>query len=203
MIASCDVDSLLPFIRHKLAEDYRLNTTHPTDLPGRKAAVLVPFCCRDGKLQVIFTRRTELVLDHKGQVAFPGGAMEPEDADTTVTALRECFEEIGIPPEEVDILGKMKDYWTISNFVISPVIGLTKWRDHFETSPNEVSRVFSVPVDFLTDVKNIEVERRTLPNGMDLKLFYYAKYDGEIVWGITARIAVRLMKALDWLPRDL
>jgi len=203
MMPDCQLEELKSFIRARLDEDFRLNITHPTNLTGRKAAVLVPFCCRDNKLHIIFTRRTELVLDHKGQVAFPGGAVEPEDVDSTQTALRECFEEIGVRPEEVEVLGRMKDYMTISDFVISPVIGFTEWKENYLTSPNEVSRVFSVPVDFLTDVRNISVERRTLPNGVNTKLFLYEKYDGEIVWGITGRIAVRLMKALGWLPADL
>ena len=109
-------------------------------------------CCtgsvllQDNKLHIIFTRRTELVLDHKGQVAFPGGAVEP-DVDSTQTAKR-MLRRIGVKPEEVEVLGRMKDYMTISDFVISPVIGFTQWKEKYLTSPNEVNRVFSLPVDF-------------------------------------------------------
>ena len=105
-------------IRTKLAEirPPERDLSHGVSL--RAAAVLVPLACDQGDLHLLFTRRTDLVHDHKGQVAFPGGAVEPQDSSVEDTALRETYEEIGIPPEEICVLGYLPAFPTITGFLI-------------------------------------------------------------------------------------
>ncbi len=161
----------------------------------RPAAVLVPLLLMEDQWHLLFTRRTETVNSHKGQVSFPGGAGDPGDVSPEETALREAFEEIGLRPEDVRVYGRLASRPTVSSFMVTPVVGRVRWPNVFQVSPHEVSRVFTIPLDWLADPVNWEERPRTVP-GFSGTVIYYQTYDGEILWGATARITLDLLRTL-------
>ncbi len=171
---------------------------HLTPINGlRKAAVLIPLLCVDDRWHLLFIRRTETVQDHKGQVSFPGGAYEPEDANLAATALRETWEEVGIPPAEINLLGKLPVFTTISSFAITPVVGQIPWPYPLKLEPAEVSRVFTIPVEWLADPAHWSEKPYVRPNGRQEKVIFFDLYDGELLWGITAHITLDFLKLLN------
>ena len=144
---------------------------------GRASAVLVPLFERDGDVYVWLLRRAAGMRQHGGQVAFPGGKHELDDASLLVTALREAEEEIGLDPALLDVLGPLDDTVTVTGFIISPYVAWISGAHVVEANPAEVSRVFAAPLrTFLAPAP------RFLP-----RLAYLV--DGELVWGATAAIA--------------
>lgn len=166
----------------------------------RRAAVLIPLVWKDEEWQVLFTRRTEMVQSHKGQVSFPGGAVEPGDRTLEDTARRETHEEIGLAPDEIRIVGRLNDYPTISDFLITPIVGLIPWPVSFHLSAEEVQRVFFVPLHWLADPTHFEERPYLRQNGKVEPVIYYQLYDGEMVWGVTGRITVNFLTILGMLP---
>ena len=165
----------------------------------RKAAVLVPLLKSDGQWRILLTRRAEGLASHKGQVAFPGGASEPGDTSLAATALREAHEEIGLQPRDAQVLGTMIERPTISRFMVTPVVALIPWPYPYKIAPEEVSRVFTIPLDWLAVTGNYEYRPRTSPDGFYERVLYYQLYDGETLWGTSARIALDLLRALKLL----
>jgi 8-oxo-dGTP pyrophosphatase MutT (NUDIX family) len=159
------------------------------------AAVLIPLLYRDGEWWVLVTRRTRHVEHHKGQISFPGGACDPEDASLEATALREAHEEIGIPPEVVEILGVLDDLPTITDFVVTPVVGVIPHPFPYLLNECEVAAVVEVPLSFLREPGNLRVERREYKGQIHDVLFW--EYGVHVIWGATARI---LKSFLDLLP---
>ena len=115
------------------------------------AAVLVPLVVRDAGLQLLLTRRTEHLRDHAGQISFPGGRVEASDADSEATALREAEEEIGLPHAQVEVIGRLPLYTTITAFVVTPVVALVRPGFEIRLDAFEVAEAFEVPLDFLMD----------------------------------------------------
>jgi 8-oxo-dGTP pyrophosphatase MutT (NUDIX family) len=183
-------------IRTRLAEINSPQRNLPPRVSLRTAAVLVPLACDQGVLHLLFTRRTDLVHDHKGQVAFPGGAVDPQDASVEDTALRETYEEIGIPPEEICVLGRLPPFPTITGFLICPVVGMIPWPYDLHLSKQEVSRVFTVPFQWLVDPVNRVEKEMIMPDGRVEKVIFFNNYDGEKVWGATARIALFFLRSI-------
>ncbi len=165
----------------------------------RRAAVLIPLAWKGGEWQVLFTRRTEKVQSHKGQVSYPGGAVEPLDRSLEDAACRETYEEIGLAPDQIRIVGRLHDYPTISDFVITPIVGLIPWPVSFQVSAEEVQRVFFVPLHWLADPTHFEERPYLRQNGKVEPVIYYQHYDGEMVWGVTGRITVNFLKILGML----
>lgn len=178
----------------------------PIQLPGpiqflrgkpRPASVLVPFLETDGGWRILFTRRSNTLVEHSGQVAFPGGSTEPEDASLEETALREAHEEIGLDPKSVHILGRLDSFITITNYVLTPVVARIPWPFPLKLEKTEVERVFTIPLDWLVDPSNHETRPRPLPlPSPDIRVIYFRPYDGETLWGVSAQITINLIEKL-------
>ncbi len=163
----------------------------------RPAAVLVPFFRQDGAWQLLFTRRTETLPEHSGQVAFPGGSVDPGDPSAEAAALREAEEEIGLPPANVRILGKLSQLNTVTNYLITPVIGVIQPLASYRIAVEEVGRVFSIPLPWLANPQNHDIRERQLPPPFPpVPVIYFQVYDGELLWGVTARIMLNLLEVL-------
>lgn len=162
----------------------------------RPASVLIPLLCREGGWHILYTRRTETLTSHKGQVSFPGGAADPGDPSPEMTALREAHEEVGLQAADVKLLGTLGRRPTISQFLVTPVVARIPWPYNFRLSVDEVGRVFTIPLAWLADSSHREERPHTVPGGYYEKVIYYEPYDGEILWGATARITVDLLEVL-------
>ena len=177
--------------------DHRFNPQHPRltrSEPLRDAAVLVPVVDRGPEATVILTKRAERLTNHSGQVAFPGGRIDPDDASPEDAALRETFEEIGLGREHIEIIGRMPDYVSGSGFRIAPVLSVV--RPGFELTINEyeVDAVFEAPLSFLMDPAN---HRRDSRMWNELEWFFYdMPYGGQRIWGVTAGIIRTLYERL-------
>lgn len=157
----------------------------------RRAAVLVPLFETDGEVHVLFTKRSDSVEHHKGQVSFPGGGQDPEDRDLMVTALRETEEEIGLKGTEVKVLGRLDDYVTISKYMVSPFVGIIPYPVEFNVSDFEIDEIFSVPVSTLLDEDNFHMVMETRHGHARPQYFFRA--DPHVIWGITGRILYQLL----------
>ena len=169
--------------------------------PMREAAVLVPLVHAEGRWQLLFIRRASNERDrHSGQVAFPGGAREESDADAAATALREAREEIGLEPRSVVLLGELAPYITISDYRVTPVVGCVAWPAPLRLQTSEVARAFLIPLDWLGRRENLTLRaRRDLDPGSARRhpVIVYEPYDGETLWGATARMTVNFIRAID------
>jgi len=166
----------------------------------RPAAVLIPFLHKEGEWHVLFTLRTDTLPEHSGQVAFPGGRTDPQDSSPISTALREAHEEINLKPDVVEILGNLKRLPTITNYCITPVVGVIPWPYEFSLKKEEVSKIFTIPLKWLSDPNNHEIQQRNLqiPN-KSIPVIYFKQYDGELLWGVSAHITINLLKTLNLL----
>jgi 8-oxo-dGTP pyrophosphatase MutT (NUDIX family) len=162
----------------------------------RQAAILLPLLVEDKQWKLLFIRRSNQVADHKGQVAFPGGAAEPVDNDLVCTALRETQEEIGISSENVEVLGVLEKYATITNFLITPVVGIISWPVPLFLSADEVDRAFTMPLSWLAEPSHHAEKDYVRPNGKVEKVVFFDELEGELLWGITARIVVNFLNKL-------
>jgi 8-oxo-dGTP pyrophosphatase MutT (NUDIX family) len=150
------------------------------------AAVLIPLLLKQGEWHVLVTQRTQDVEHHKGQISFPGGVREPDDANLQATALRETFEEIGVPPEAVEVLGRLDDFETITHFVVTPFVGIIPHPFAYRLEAHEVQAVVEVPFSFLRDPAHLRTEPRENEGRLYEVLFW--EYGPYTIWGATARI---------------
>ena len=164
----------------------------------RQAGVLIPLVRIENHWHLLYIRRAEIQHDrHSGQVAFPGGKHEEQDTDLYATALREAHEEVGIHPHDVSVLGQLSDHHSVSNFRITPVIGLIPWPYPLTLQTNEVSHTFTIPLHWLADSNNYEMRPWQAPNlKQQVKVAHFNEYDGELLWGATARMTLSLLGAL-------
>jgi 8-oxo-dGTP pyrophosphatase MutT (NUDIX family) len=160
----------------------------------KPAGVLIPIIDRGEALSVLLTRRAAHLRYHPGQVAFPGGRMERQDADITATALREAHEEVGIPPENVEIAGCLEPTLTITGYTVTPVVGLIPPTVRLVIDRTEVERAFEVPLAFLLDEANAHRSFREY-QGVRLPVVEF-NFASERIWGATANIVMTLRQTL-------
>jgi len=158
----------------------------------RRAGVLAPLFVRDGALWVMLTKRTESVEKHRGQIAFPGGGEEEDDASLYVTALRETEEEIGVAPSDVRYLGSLSPLTTVTDYYVEPYVGAIPHPYPFRLQESEIAELVEVPIRPLLDPAALET--RTFPERPDPVLFYH--YGETVIWGATARMLKELLDAL-------
>ena len=170
-------------IRQVLSQRKKKTITDEGLIP---AAVLIPIYEKAGEYYLVFTKRTEVVDYHKGQISFPGGARQAGDETLKDAALRESWEEIGLDPQDVEILGELDDEPTyITAFIISPFVAAIPYPYQFRASPKEVEEIIEVPIAALLDKSSLRQEIRLGPERV-LMPFY--DYNGKVIWGATARI---------------
>lgn len=176
-------------------DDYAEITLLP-DTQLRCAAVLVPLVFYEDEWHLLFTRRTDRVESHKGQVSFPGGACDEGETTPEQTALREANEEIGLHPEDVKILGRLNPMITVTSFRVSPIVGVIPWPYAFLVANIEVARVFTMPVSWLANRNNFW---ELLHTDSGRSIIFYLPYEGELLWGATARMTVNFLKTIEIL----
>lgn len=163
------------------------------------AAVLIPLVYIGNEWHILYTRRTDRVESHKGQVSFPGGACDEGETTPEETALREADEEIGINPADVQVLGRLSHLVTISSYRVSPVVGVIPWPYAFKVAGIEVARVFTIPLLWLANRNNYW---EFFMRDSERSLIAYHPFDGELLWGATARMTVNFLRTLDLIQRD-
>lgn len=159
-----------------------------------RAGVLVPLIVSRGGTDLLFTRRTDHVETHKGQISFPGGMIDDRDVDIVQTALRETEEELGIGPSHVEIRGALDDLAVPSGFIITPVVGILGALPPLKPNPKEVAEAFTVPVGFFCDPANGRSELREFQGGRREVWFY--QHGEHNIWGATAMIVRSLLLAM-------
>lgn len=199
-----DLDEMTP---EEISKRLEAHSTKTTDNPyssslsensAKPAAVLIPLFRIRGSWQILFIRRTEIPGDkHSGQVAFPGGACDSIDNNAEEAAIRETHEELGINPNDIIVLGKLNQFLTVTNFIVTPIIGMIPWPYPLQLEPKEVSRVFTIPLAWLNDPSNREIHSRKLPNGKSADVIYFNEYDGESLWGASARFTLTFLNIVN------
>jgi 8-oxo-dGTP pyrophosphatase MutT (NUDIX family) len=165
-------------------------------LPARRtpAAVLVPLVEREGGMTVLLTQRAATLKDHAGQISFPGGRIEPGDADAWHAALREAQEEIGLAPSLVEFAGYLPDHVVISGFRVTPVVGFVKPEYQLRIATAEVHDVFEVPLDFILDTANHKTRQRQI--GELTVDIHDIPYGERNIWGATAGMLMTFRRRL-------
>ena len=164
----------------------------------RSAAVLIPLYVREKALWTLFTKRTDLVEHHKGQISFPGGGKDAADANLWETAVRETEEEIGVPRKVVRILGALPRLVTVTEFEVAPFVGAIPYPITFALQPGEVEEIIEVPLSSLLDPTVVE-ERPVTWKGRDVMTLVY-HYQGHAIWGATARILADFLTVMRGEP---
>lgn len=176
---------------HRLNPDLRHLIVRPN---LRDAAVLIPVVDRGEEANVLLTKRTEKLRSHSGQVAFPGGAIDPTDASPEDAAVRETLEEIGLGFSDIEVVGRMPDYVSGSGYRIAPVLGIVRPDYLLTINEDEVDDAFEVPLSFLMDPANHRRESRVW---QEKERFYFTMPFGErYIWGVTAGIIHTLYERL-------
>ncbi|MBU2976920.1 CoA pyrophosphatase [Alteromonas sp. C1M14] len=154
--------------------------------PTRNAAVLVPLVDYPNGLQVLFTQRAKHLRHHPGEISFPGGGEEHTDRSLVETALRETQEEVGIPSENIEVIGALPPYRTISGYSMTPIVGVVRAGVALTLDKNEVDSAFEVPLSFLIDRRNHLIHHST--NTQTPFPIYFMPWQDKMIWGATAAI---------------
>lgn len=193
-----------------LAERLRAGLAQPVQMPlltgdfdedevaavrWREAAVLVAVTDRE-EPGILLTQRTATLRNHAGQIAFPGGRIDPEDPDPVAAALREAEEEVALPREAVDVVASLDRYRTATGFTVTPVVGVVAPDLPLAPNPHEVAAVFEVPLAFLLDAAN-HAKGHANWRGRE-RHYYEIWFEGWRIWGATAAMLVNLSRRLAW-----
>ena len=160
----------------------------------KPAAFLFPMVAHEAGCSVLLTQRTSHLRHHPGQISFPGGGVEPDDLSPLHTALRETHEEIGLRPEQVDVMGFLPDYCTVTGFCITPVVGIIAPPLKLHPDTEEVAEIFEVPLAFLLDPANHR--EHIMDYAGKQRHFFAIPYQGHNIWGATAGMIISLYRAL-------
>jgi 8-oxo-dGTP pyrophosphatase MutT (NUDIX family) len=178
----CEKD-FIDRIRNTLSSRQRRVIEHP---PFSHAAVLVPLFKKGGDCHLLFTKRSEQVKYHKGEISFPGGVVDEEDLELINTALREAHEEIGLRESDIQVIGVLDDIVTITEFIVTPIVGLFPYPYPFKISEREISELIQVPLSSVLN-GNCLSEREVFRGGQKETVYVY-QYGKHTIWGATARI---------------
>ncbi|MBW2339575.1 MAG: CoA pyrophosphatase [Deltaproteobacteria bacterium] len=178
---------LKTILAHREPNRVEVNADHYT-----QASVLLPLFIKDGRYWLLFMRRTNTVEHHKGEVSFPGGAVDEDDRTLEYTAKREAFEEIGVREEDIEILGQLDDMTTItSHFIVHPFVGVVPFPYAFTLNRREVEHLIEIPLQFFLEYS--EPEPVTMDYGGEVFDTPAFIYEGTVIWGATERILVNFI----------
>jgi len=180
-------------IRSALSKTSSPNSVNSDGLIEAAVAILV--YPKPDSLTIILNKRTDRVEHHKGEISFPGGGRDPEDDSILDTALRETREEMGIAPEDIEIIAQLDQVSTRSGFSITPFVGIIPPDYDFEVSNIEIAEVLEVPIESLLDTENQVEDDRVWGDEIPSKQYSYL-YGSHIIWGATARIITQLLDIL-------
>ncbi|MFN8673112.1 MAG: CoA pyrophosphatase [Candidatus Sericytochromatia bacterium] len=158
------------------------------------ASVLIPLYKKNDKTYILFTKRSNKVKHHKGQISFPGGKFETNDKNLQETSLRETYEEIGVKPEDIEIIGKMPSIITISNFYVTPFVGYFNYPYNFKISTDEIDTLIEAPLEHFFDESIFWIENREVFG--NIKKVYFYSYEGHTIWGATGKILYDLLRVI-------
>lgn len=162
------------------------------------AAVLMPLFTKDGQWYLLFTRRSENLPTHAGQISFPGGMRDPEDSDLLATALRESREEMGIAPDQVTILGRLDDIATITGYCVSSFVGIIPYPYPFRPNREEIAEVIELPLECFLDPAGFRRDASWHRGGQPHPVYFFQCGD-YLVWGATAKIVKQFLElAAGW-----
>ncbi|HTW52451.1 MAG TPA: CoA pyrophosphatase [Stellaceae bacterium] len=183
-------------IRAATRGDHDLNPGEtPPSAALRPAAVLVPLIDRPDDMTVLLTQRTAHLSAHAGQISFPGGRAEEQDADAVATALRETEEEVGLPRTLISVVGRLDTYVTGTGFEITPIVGVVTPDYVLDIDPFEVAEVFEVPLSYILDRRHHNRTERE--SAGRTRVFFVLPYQGRNIWGATAGMLVNLAEVLN------
>jgi 8-oxo-dGTP pyrophosphatase MutT (NUDIX family) len=183
-------------VRAATRGDHDLNPGEtPPSAALRPAAVLVPLIDHPDGMTVLLTQRTAHLSAHAGQIAFPGGRIEDQDADEVAAALRETEEEVGLPRERVAVIGRLDTYVTGTGFEITPIVGIVAPPYALTIDPYEVAEAFEVPLSYILDPRNHNRTERESAGRR--RIFFVLPYQGRNIWGATAGMLVNLAEVLN------
>ena len=171
----------------KPTSDFDLNSSnYKSSGQTKEAGVLLPIIRQFDGIYLVLTKRAAHLSTHPGQISFPGGKRENKDTNIEATALREAQEEIGLKTEVVEVLGRLPAHETVTGFQITPIIGWIETNWTAVADPNEVTEVFQVPLSYITNIKNFQIQGRVW-NGRK-RYYYTVPYGPYYIWGATACI---------------
>jgi 8-oxo-dGTP pyrophosphatase MutT (NUDIX family) len=162
------------------------------------SAVLLPVLIKNGECHILFTKRTQNLNHHRGEISFPGGVRQEEDADALQTALRETREEIGICPADVEVLGMLDDFYSIHNYLITPFVGMIPPDYHYRINSDEIEKIIEVPISHLLDPGIFRVEDWSWKGRTHPVCFY--EYGKDEIWGVTGAILKQFLDLV--FPRE-
>ena len=195
-----DPQYLIKHIKRRLADRQTREFLFRKDVKGVPAAVLFPLFFKGNEPYLLFTKRTDKVEHHKNQISLPGGRKDAEDANLLQTALRETEEEIGVKPEEVQILGQTDRFLTNTLYLVTPFVGVIPYPYDFKISEIEIDYLIEAPLLHLLDDKNFRTGTAT-KDGVTWLLHYY-DFNGEIIWGVTGFLLSNFFSIVFELERN-
>jgi 8-oxo-dGTP pyrophosphatase MutT (NUDIX family) len=189
-----DISNYIERLRLRLLRADRLERPPPGS-EAKAAAVLVPLLKRDGELHLLYTRRSERLASHRGEVAFPGGRFDRRDPHLLAAALREAQEEVGIEPQAVDVLGSFEGRSTRStNIMVTPFVGVVQGTPDLRPDPKEVAEIFHVPLSILADPRYRGVHHWQREGGVSPRPAVL--YQKQVIWGLTYELTMRFLELI-------